>query len=53
MQTIDLTPTPNEYKRVLKFILEIQGIEEKYREWAIEELKRIAPDGVLVEEWSN
>jgi hypothetical protein len=52
MQTIDLTPTPNEYKRMLEFIVE-NNTEAEHREWAREELKRIQPDGVLVEEWSN
>ena len=53
-KTIDITPSPVAYKRMLEFIIENPfGSPAESREWAREELVRIQPDGVLVTEWSK
>ena len=51
-KTIDMTPSPIAYKRMLEFIIEWNPHAE-HQDWARSELDRIQPDGVLVEEWDK
>jgi len=46
METIDLTPTPDEYRRMLQFGIE-NSTNKDDRQWCGEELKRV----INVVEW--
>lgn len=47
-KTVDLTPTPEEYRRTLRYIAE-NTVSDENREWALGELERVKD----VTEWGT